>query len=281
MKTILLPFYDDQISLSALDQACLVARRFDSHIEGLFVLRPPQIIEAEGIALAGAYLNQLEEEWRRRADSARTHFENLMQERKFRMCDVDTTGDGPSASWRELEGPEGQVIGEHGRLFDLIVIGRTSEETLVDWQVMCEAAFFESGGSVLLTSSKVPEHIGKVALIHWNCSTEAARSVGFAKPWLRESARTVVLTIEGNTVSGPAGDAFAAHLRRSGVPAEAVTTPASDRQPGEVLLDYAKEINADLLVKGAYTHNRLRQLVFGGVTRYVLQSADIPVLMAR
>jgi nucleotide-binding universal stress UspA family protein len=280
MKTILLPFYDDSVAESALDQACLVARRFGGHIEGLFVMRPPQIIEAEGIALAGAYITQLKEEWRRRADAARERFAELMHVREIPMQPVGEPAEGPTSSWREVEGPEGQIVGDHGRLFDVTVIGRTSEQALIDWQVMCEAVFFESGRPALLAAASLPTTIGERILIHWNGSHEAARTIAAGMPFLREAERVVVLTVIGATVPGPGGEDMAAHLRRAGIPAESAEAESGDATPGAVILRWAGEIEADLLIKGAYTQNRLRQLIFGGATREILTSAEIPVLMA-
>ena len=280
MKTILLPFYDDQVAESALHQSCLLARRFGSHVEGLFVMRPPQIIEAEGIALAGAYITQLKEEWRRRANAARERFSELVATHDIPMRSVSEAVSGPSAQWCEVEGPEGQVIGDHGRLFDLIVIARTTEQALIDWQVMCEAAFFESGRLTLIAAPEVPRIIGSKALIHWNGSTEAARTVSFARPFLDGTESVTVLSVVEAMVPGPSGERMAAHLRRAGINAEAVTPESAGRGPGEVIIDEARARGCDLLVKSAYTHGRLRQLVFGGATREVLTSADMPVLMA-
>ena len=280
MKTILLPFYDDPAAETALGQGCVIAERFGSHIEGLFVMRPPQIIEAEGIALAGAYITQLKEEWRRRADSARERFFELVAARAIPMKAVADPHAGPSASWREVEGPEGQVVGEHGRLFDLVVVGRTSERALTDWQVICEAVLFESGRPALIAAPEVPDRIGSRILIHWNGSTEVARTISFARPFLDGAASVTVLTLTDATVPGPTGDQITAHLHRAGINAEAVNVESAGRGAGEVIIEETRERGADLLIKGAYTHNRLRQMVFGGASRHILTNADRPALMA-
>ena len=59
-----------------------------------------------------------------------------------------------------------------------------------------------------------------------------------------------------------------------------VEIPPDHRLVGDVLLEEAERVSADLLVMGAYSHSRLRELILGGVTRHVLQNADLPVLMA-
>ena len=70
----------------------------------------------------------------------------------------------PRAGARSRD-PEGQIIGDYGRIFDLIVIGKATEQALIDWQVMCEAAFFESGRLALVAGGRVPETLGKRAMI--------------------------------------------------------------------------------------------------------------------
>ena len=280
MKTILLPFHDDEAAENALHQCCLIARRFDAHIEGLFVMRPPQIIEAEGIALAGAYITQLKEEWRRRADAARERFCRLVATQGITMRPLSDAGSGPSAGWREVEGPEGQVVGDHGRLFDLIVIARTSEQALIDWQVMCEAVFFESGRPALIAAPGVPVRIGSRVLVHWNGSPEAARTMSFAHPFLYGAESVTVLSISDAAASGPGAEGMAAHLRRAGIDAQAASVECGGRGPGDAVMEEAQARGADLLVKSAYTHGRLRQLVFGGATRQILMGAETPVFMA-
>ena len=151
------------------------------------------------------------------------------------MGPVSAASSGPSADWREVEGPEGQVIGDHGRLFDLIVIARTTEQALIDWQVMCEAAFFESGRPTLIAAPEVPGFIGSKVLIHWNGSTEAARTLSFARPFLEEAESVTVLSVTEAMVPGPTGEGVAAHLRRAGIDAEAFSAECAGRSPGEVI----------------------------------------------
>ena len=82
MKTILLPFYDDDAAEAALDVSRRLGARFGSYVEGLFVMRPPQIIDGEGIVLADSYLTQLKEEGRRLGDRAKARFDDCRRERE-------------------------------------------------------------------------------------------------------------------------------------------------------------------------------------------------------
>ena len=280
MKTLLVPFFDDDRAEAALASACVIARQKDSHVEGLFVLRPPPVFEGEGIAMAGSYMTQFREEGRRLADGARDRFEKFIRQQGVRIEDLSADATGATASWREVEGLEGPVISEHARLFDMMVIGREFGHPWFDWQVMCEAGLFESGRPVLVTPGQISETFGRKILVAWNGGTETARAISMSMPFLSQAETVLVLTVEGATVPGPSGEMVARHLSRNGVPASEKTVATGGRQAGEVINAEAVDFGADFIVKGAYTNSRLRQLVFGGATRYLLSSATLPLLLA-
>lgn len=280
MKTILVPFFDDDAARAALDAAHLVAARFQSHIEGLFVVRPPQVIDGEGMAMMASYVTQLEEEGERLAERSKEAFESTLAGHGITPQAMAEDSGSVTAGWREFEGLEGQVLGDYGRLFDLIVIGRGFGYPWSDWDAMCEAALFECGRPVIITPEKAPETMGEHAVIAWNASTETARTVAMSMPILLQAKRVTVLSVEGWGVPGPDGEQMAAHLRRNGVDASARMAEAKGRPPGPALVEEALADGADLLVKGAYTQSRLRQLVFGGATRHILYGAELPVIMA-
>ena len=100
-------------------------------------------------------------------------------------------------------------------------------------------------------------------------------------PLLQKAARVTVLTVEGGTVPGPTGEQLAQYLERNGVRSEPITiTPKGRSTTGETILAHAASLGCDLLIKGAYTQSRLRQMMFGGATRHILANATLPVLMA-
>ncbi len=255
MKTILVPFYDDDIAQNALGASWLVAEKFSSYVEALFVMRPPQIFDGEGIALAGSYMTQLKDEERRLAESAHKRFQSVIESRGITLAEVSTPSQGVTAGWRETEGLEGQVVGDYGRLF-------------------------ETGRPVLVVGAQAPSSIGERIVVAWNGSTETARCIALSMPFLARAQSVVVLTVEGWQVPGPSGDQVTAHLQRNGIKAISNVVEAGGRSVGEAILDETKALDADLIVKGAYTHSRLRQLVFGGATRHLLGNTPIPLFMA-
>ena len=145
-----------------------------------------------------------------------------------------------------------------------------------------ESGLFEGGRPILLSPPSAPRQIGTHVLVPWNCSTEQARATGLAMPLLQQAQRVTVLTVIGGTgVPGPSAEQFLRYLQRNGVLAEPLSVELEGRNTGEAILAAAASRGCDLLIKGAYTQSRLRQMIFGGATRHVLASAGLPVLLAR
>src|SRR5690606_6216664 len=134
--------------------------------------------------------------------------------------------------------------------------------------------------AVLIAPPHPAESVGDTVVISWNASTETARTIGLAMPFLLQAKTVLVLTVEGGTVPGPTGNQVANHLSRHGIPATARVVRPQGRSIGETVLEEAEGLGCDLLIKGAYTTSRLRQMIFGGQTQHIINNARIPVLMA-
>jgi nucleotide-binding universal stress UspA family protein len=122
--------------------------------------------------------------------------------------------------------------------------------------------------------------LGETVVIAWNRSTETARAVLGAMPIMAKARRIVVLELDDWGVAGPSGSELVRSLRMRDLPAEAVMAPDPSNRPGEAILSEARALGCDLLVKGAYTQSRLRQMFFGGATSHILNATTMPVLMA-
>lgn len=268
MKSILVPLRVYDAAASVLDHAITVARAFDGYVEGLVVEPVFQVAVGEAMAAVPAYDTRMLEDWRAKAEAVHAKFNDAMARAKI------------AAGWHQTTGTESAVVGEYGRVFDLIVIGRSHGDDEGEVTETCEAALFDSGRPVLLAPREAPAALGKTIVISWNGSTETARTIGLGMPFIDRAEAVFVLTVEGATVSGPSGAQVAAYLARRGIAAKAVTAKPGDRSQGEAILEEADALGADFLLKGAYTHSRLRQMVFGGPTKHILAHAALPVLMA-
>ena len=279
MKTILVPFRDDATAQSALDLACRAATTRGARIEGLFIQTAPLVYASEGIAIGG-YVTQLADEEVRRGDEARARFVERVRANGVAFLEEgEAAKEGARASWRQIDGLGEQIVGEYGRVFDLIAIGRETEESSPDWNVLCEAALFESGRLLLLAPPDLPPSFGDRIAILWNGSTETARTLGVAMPLLESATEVVVCAVEGVHVPGPNVDQVAQCLAANGISVSTHVTALDGRAPGPAVLDDAMEVGPDMLLKGAYAQSRLRQMIFGGPTRHILKCAELPVVM--
>jgi len=263
---------------SALETALLLARRCDSYIEG-FALRW-KIADFGGADMMGGVVFQADHhEIARMETQARAVFESFM--RKNGVKQSTATTDSLSFGWLE-NAPEGDsFVGSYGRVFDVIVMNRSDINTSGLHNQAINSGLFESGRPILLAPPSPPREIATNVLIAWNRSTEQARATAFAMPLLQKADRVTVLTIiQGNEVSGPAAEQLIDYLRRNRIAAELKTVELAGRNTGQTILATADALGCDLLIKGAYTQSRLRQMIFGGATKHVLENAKIPVLLA-
>jgi nucleotide-binding universal stress UspA family protein len=284
MRTILVNLEISPVLDSVLECALLVARRFGSYVEGLH-MRPgqPDIIAAGAdgfVAAAPDLVASFEREARERADRARDVFEGFMARHGLPRATGLPAGAGISADWR-IESSSGHAaIGSRGRVFDLIVLGRPLADSVSPSTAALETALFEAGRPLLIAPPQPPAAMGENIVIAWNCSTETARTVAFAMPVLLQARQITVLTVQRGTVPGPSAAELAHNLQKHGLNVDWREVPAGDRSIGGAILAEAKAIGADLLIKGAYTQSRLRQMIFGGATSHILAEAELPVLMA-
>jgi nucleotide-binding universal stress UspA family protein len=278
MKTILVPTESHDAMQSTLATALALGRRFDSYIEG-FALRF-RVNEFIAVDMAGAIpLETLREESLDEARRSRALFEAFMRENAVPRADPAAAG--LSYGWLD-DAPEGEgFVGSHGRVFDVIVMSRSEANSIGLHNKAIESGLFDSGRPVLIAPPTAPAQIGANVLVHWNCSTEQARTTALAMPLLHKAERVTVLHVEGGAaVPGPSAEQATQCLQRNGIKAVQMSVGLEGRNTGEAILATAQSLGCDLLVKGAYTQSRLRQMVFGGATRHILAHAALPVLMA-
>ena len=270
-KTILVPIEQYDLMSSTLETAVLLARKFDSYIEGYALCSSTSAVFAIG-DMGAVPIPALEREIAEHEKRSRSLFESFMQEHGV-PCGGHTRG--LSSNWLESTPESAPFVGSYGRVFDVIVLGRSEPTTTL------EVGLFESGRPVLIAPPMPRPQMGTNVLVAWNGSTEQARAIAFAMPILKRAHRVIVLTVEGGAaVPGPTGEQVCRCLQFNGVPARPLTVGLDGRLTGEAILAHANALDCDLLIKGAYTQSRLRQLIFGGTTRYILNNAELPVLMA-
>jgi len=184
----------------------------------------------------------------------------------------------PGAVWMEKTGSPNKVLGIMGPVADLLVVSRPSLSkgaTLA--RLFLSASLLKSSRPVLVLPQAKKRTVGKRICIAWNQSVEAAQAVAAAMPLLVQADRVAIVSCGAETRAGPKSNHLAAYLKYWGIKSEHVSTRGKD-EPKEILTTY-KSTNSDLLLMGAYSRSKMSELVFGGVTEYMLKRASIPILM--
>jgi len=164
-------------------------------------------------------------------------------------------------------------------MHDVVVVAR--EKLIPEY---CAEAVMSIGRPVIIASAKPQSTIGETVLVAWNNSAESAKALTASMPILRK-AKKVILAASFDPVIGESATRQSLEELREMLCPHAITADVhlvAGGKEGEAnaLKEIAYEMNCDLIVMGAYGHSRLREFVFGGVTREFLKECAVPVLMS-
>ncbi|KGF69076.1 hypothetical protein LL06_12735 [Hoeflea sp. BAL378] len=196
---------------------------------------------------------------------------------------------GLSHEWRPVRSPGGDSAVSalvSARSSDLVVVRQPDRAANEDMASNIEALLFEGGRPVLFLppSGALAAPIRRI-LIAWDGSREAARAAHDALPLLKAAEAVEIVIVDADRlpdIDAPlAGADIASCLSRHGIHANVTTTSKGTGSTAQAIMAQATASNADLVVMGAYTHQRLREWLFGGVTRAFLEKAPVAVLMSR
>jgi nucleotide-binding universal stress UspA family protein len=268
-----------------LEAAMITARRFNSHIVGLHSLTTEYAVVfggEMGFSISSEVDRTLEREGHERRDQARRLFREVMGANGVPVGEPPAGHTGPSASWREEDGRQNAIVGMTGRVYDLILVEQPEKLASIA-EATLEDALFESGRPVMMVPKVVPPTMGEVVAIAWNGSTETALTVALGMPFLLQARQVVVVTVGAQHMPepGPSGEELARTLERHGLNVSLRTAVGRQKPQGESFLKEATAGGADLILKGAYTQSRIRQMIFGGATRHMIMESKIPMIMAR
>jgi nucleotide-binding universal stress UspA family protein len=176
-------------------------------------------------------------------------------------------------------------VGRRGRCADSLFLGPDLRSDSGIGSAVVEAALFETGVPVIVApAGAAPNLACERIVVAWNATYESARALHAALhllPKLREIGVAMVDPRASETDDGEEpGSDIAAYLARKGYSVTLERLAGMGRSPEAVLAQYAGDVGASLLVMGAYGHSRLRQRIFGGVTRSMLESPPLPLLLA-
>lgn len=282
---ILAPVSDAEMGKSVLDLAATVGRTYSAHVDVLHVHTDPrQIIPYVGEGLSGALVDEVvaaaATDGDRREIEAKALFDETVERLTIPVAHAAQAGF--SMAWRIDEGREDERAAIWARTSDLAVAPRPRAKGEAATTALFEALVFEGGLPVLLAPPETPSSCGKRILIGWNGGAECARAIASAAPFIEGAEAVRVFTGTGWLDGAASIDKVKDRLAWRGIAADVEVRNAEG--PGEIgrqLLDAADSFDADLIIMGAYTQSRIRQMILGGVTRHAVSNAEIPLLLER
>lgn len=282
---ILAPLSDSEVGRPACELATMVGRQFSAHVDVLHVRSDPrQVIPYVGEGLSGALVDEViaaaSSDSGRRELGAKGLFDEQVESKMIPVA--HTPQPGFSIAWRVDEGREDEVAALWARTADLAVAPRPQIKGEAASTALFEALVFEGGLPVLLAPPETPKTIGKRVLIGWNGGAECAHAIASAMPFLEAADAVKVISTPGWLDGLSSLARVKERLQWHGIDAEAEERPGEGPVAiGKSLLATAEAFDADLIVMGAYTQSRIRQMILGGVTRHAVTHSKIPLLMER
>jgi nucleotide-binding universal stress UspA family protein len=287
IKTILVGASGGSASNGAIELACRFADRLHAHVEGFHVLLDPiaafgPVGMGDGLAVSGDVVAEMIDDANANAAKAKASFEEIAARHDLpyqNLAHMAAARDcGPSFGWREATGDAPKLVAERARFFDLVVLGRSSRVVQEASSNTIEAVLARSGRPVLLAPAETPASPGKYIALAWNGSPQAVRALAASLPLLVSADRVLVITVgDGNHSDIPS---VLDHLAWHGITAKhRHVTAESSGSTGILLLSAAHDAGADMLVMGGYGHKPWREALFGGVTRDVIGTSLMPLLL--
>ncbi len=191
MKSILIPVEDHSLMDAVMSCALLLARQFGSYMEGAALGPDFTELAASDFSFSGMIFD--EKTRRELLDDALRKFETFMTAQGVKKQVGTETA--CSFGWMGPVLMTDKAIGEYGRVFDLIAVGKPDNGVNAPRRQTFESALFESGRPVLIVPGQVPSRLGDCIAIAWNGSSETARSIAFAMPLLMRARDVAILSV--------------------------------------------------------------------------------------
>ncbi|HEX3984753.1 MAG TPA: universal stress protein [Acidisoma sp.] len=286
LRKVILLLNETSAGKAALDTALDTASLWQAHLTVLHVrVDARDVAPLAGEGLSGAMIEDMmvatEKESAVRAHEVRVLFEQAVNAHGVAIGEPRPHAGVATAQFVSVAGREEEIVAQQARLSDLCVIPHPEAGQDVSSSDALHAVLFDSGRPVLLAPAAAPRSIGRRVCVGWNGTAESSAAVQAGIPWMKRAETVRILTSEDYQRRGPGASDLAAYLALHEIQAEIATFRPIDKSVGAGLLAAAREFGSDLISMGAYSHSRLRQLILGGVTRHILEHADLPVLMSR
>ena len=273
MRNILLPFEYIETIPHLVDCAVSLAKKYNSSVSGVAIhQRIDSFIAQEGsIVFDSLHHDENKEEAIKYKEKFMDHI-NTLKKSDSDLSDL-------KYKWLSEELENQKYLGDLSRVYNVVIISRPYQELQSASLSSIQTILFDGGRPVMLIPMNKQIDIGKEVVVSWNCTTESSRAVFAALPILKKANNVTILTVEKVITDGPSGEQVSELLASHGIDAKPVTISGDEKKIGDAILDFSKSVDADLIVKGAYTQSRLREIIFGGATRHLMLHSEIPIYL--
>ncbi|OUS15793.1 hypothetical protein A9Q97_02755 [Rhodospirillales bacterium 47_12_T64] len=272
LRDIQVQIDNTQANKARLAAALQISEKLDgTHIIGVHALKTPEaILHGAPHGVTGYFPEEV-------IASQRKNIKNQAVELKESFSSK-ASAIGATSEWRQSEGREVDIVAFHARFTDLTIISQIKGKFADELEFSGSLLMENSLPILAVPEKKIPEDMTKNILIAWDGSTEASRAVKGAMPLLKMASKVILLSVglpeEGNIPQ----DDIAAHLQRHGINCKKLVKDSPF--PEDIILSTSKKENVGLIVAGAWGHSRIREMIFGGVTKSLFSNQEIPVLLS-
>lgn len=269
MKTILLHIHEDGGMESRLQVALDLARAHDAHLT--CVQSTTQFVPVSYSTLGAEYYTNVDMHDLHEAD------DRFREEIEKHLRQEDVPWD-----WRAGVGDAASQLIENSTLADLIVLSQSSNQADRGDRplpIAGDVAIHSHCPVMVVPISLKSFDAGRPVVVGWNGSGEAARTIRSTLSLLRKAANVHVTSVDETHRDFPHAEA-SVYLARYGIQSDLHQLDPKGEKPSEVIRKFAEECGAGAIIMGAYGHSRLRETLFGGVTRDLLNNCDVPLIMA-
>ncbi|XQF93584.1 hypothetical protein ACOBV9_07220 [Pseudoalteromonas espejiana] len=283
-KLILMPLSTSGHVTERLKGGLAVAKYFNAHLDVFHThLDPKRFLPTGQLGLPSKLVKELDSVAGRFASTEsanlKSEFINLCADQKVIYTDASTAHlTHPSAAWHINLGLRSEIIAEQGKVADLIIIPQSKSGKSTS---TFEASVMRSGKPILLVPRQMTNFDIKTVVIGWNASTEVSRALTYSLPLLKQATKVVICTSASSADKMPNGHEVVKYLAQHDIKSEFVTFNNGRQSTAKAFMSVAQMHNADLVVMGAFTHRRIHEQIFGGMTNYMLANTTLPIFMAR
>ncbi len=284
MKTVLLPL-TAHMEISAIsDFSIKFSQKYAATITALYVQADPRsAIPFVGEGLSGDMIQSIHEASQKEAEDqenkAKTNFANIMKQHDISERDSDDILPNSHYRWRTVTGEITDHVGRKARTFDVSLCMQPTADIDCNKHIFTDL-IYRSGRPVLMLPASMHSSVGENLLVAWNGSAEITRSIANALPILRLAKSVTLIQVGEIDPDRPTLKDAAEYLADHGIKALTEEKLVSNHSIAETILDTATEKQADMVIIGAYSHARWRELILGSVTRQLITQTSLPIFMS-